>query len=343
MKIVPSSVSACTGSILGLCGLLTIGCADAQSPPKKLEEKSKWSIERAAGQWRIIGNLAAPANISAIASLNGDQFLIGSDDLMFAQYGTIDRESRTLRITGDVALLGGKGDDEIDIEGITSAQRDRQYFVTGSHSLTKKGNMNKERRSVFRVNVSASGAITRKIDRATLRDVIERDSILNPFWEKAQQEGGINVEGLAWKNGSLFFGLRSPSIDANALVVQVSASQLFNKGKVSHQLHRLPLGRGLGIREMVAIAEGFLIVAGNAGDEPTREYPIPRDYIKDRAYDIFFWNGVDQTDWLTRLPRRSGRPEAILVLDDSEARTELLILWDGIVGGAPQHFVLSKT
>ncbi len=335
-------MNACTISILGWYGLFAVGCADAQSPGDGPVGKGTWTIERSTEYWRITGNLAAPANISAIASVDGKGFLIGSDDLMIAQYGTIDRKAKTLQIGGDVALLDKKADDEIDIEGIAAAPADGHYFVTGSHGLTKKGDMNKERRSIFRVSVSASGAVSRKIDQATLRDIFERDPVLRQFWEKPQQEGGINVEGLAWMNGSLFVGLRSPNVDDHALVVQVSAAQLFRKGKVAHQLHLLPLGDGLGIREMVSIAEGFLIVAGNAGDEPTRDYPVPRDYRKDRAYELFFWNGADKVERLMQLPRLPGRPEAVLVLDDSEARTSLLVLWDGIAGGAPLHFVLSK-
>ena len=333
-----------TASILVSCGLFAVGCAEAQSPRVEKGIASTWKVERSGKAWKVIGNLMAPANISAIAAIDHDSFLIGSDDLLVAQHGKIDRSARVLEIEGIVELLGPKSDDEIDIEAIASAPEKKCYYVTGSHSLTKRGNMNKERRSVFRVDVDSDGdPKKKKIERESLRDNLRRDPTLKAFWEKPQQLGGINIEGLAWDEGYLLFGLRSPNIDDNALVLQVNARGLFKKGKDPHKLLRVPLGDGLGIREMVPIKEGFLIIAGNAGDEPTVKFPNPRDYVKGRDHQLFFWDPTEgKVRNLLTFLRVSGRPEGILVLADSERQTELLVLFDGIAGGLPTHYVIHK-
>lgn len=356
MKNAHELAKICVG--LGVStGLLIVspGCADAQqqatikkqNDPKSVVQKKpvdQWKVRLAGKTWSFRGALDASANLSAIASCDGENFVVGSDDLGYAQFGSINRDSGILSIKGRVELLEKKEDDEIDIEGITAVPGGQKYFITGSHSLTKKGNMNKERRSVFEVDVDKQGAPKKKQDRSSLRDVIESDSNLRQYWEKAQQIGGVNIEGLAWKGEHLYFGFRSPNLDGNAVVVEVGARSLFRKGRPKHELHLVPLGKGLGIRELVSIQDGFLIVAGNAGDEPTREFPTPRDYVKNRSYNLFFWNPESsRAVELLRFPRSPGRPEAMLVLEETAEKCEILVMFDGVIGGAPLQFTIEKS
>lgn len=323
--------------------VMMAGCAEAQGPDAGQAVAAGWKVERSRERWTVAGDLKAPANISGIALLDGDRFLIGSDDLLVAQAGTIDRKRNALVVTETVRLLGSKDDDEIDIEGIAAAQGENCYYVTGSHSLTKKGNMNRERRSVFRVASRSGGRADWAIERESLEDNIKRDPALRRFWEQPQQLGGINIEGLAWRQGKLLFGFRSPNIDDHAMVLQVDAAALFRKGTDPHQLLRVPLGDGLGIREMAVIAEGILIVAGNAGDEPTPEFPVPRDYSKNRPYQLFLWNpDNNQVQRLMTFHGIPGRPEAMCVLADSQQQAELLVLFDGVAGGSPTRYLISK-
>jgi hypothetical protein len=304
-----------------------------------------WTLRMVSGAWSVVGDLQAPENISGIASIHADTFLIGSDDTKVVQGGKIDRAKKTLTISDTVKLLGKKDDDEIDIEAIAAAPDEGAFYITGSHSVTKSGKMNKERRSVFRLRTNKAGDkfYPKATKRESLKGIIEDDKTLKRYWEKPLQLGGVAIEGLAWRDGKLFFGLRSPNIDDHAIVLETSSSKFFRKGKQRYKLHRVPLGDGLGIRELVPLREGFLIVAGNAGDEPTREHPIPRDFREKRGYFIFFWepesNRVHQIAVLARTP---GRPEAVLVLSDTEKEADLLFLFDGSAGGSPWHYRLTK-
>jgi hypothetical protein len=319
-----------------LMASIALGCSQGESTA------SGWTWRPSKSTWKVYGDLLGPANISAIASVDGQSFILGSDDLTVAQFGAIDSKKRKLVLKGQVPLYKSKDRDEIDIEGIAAAPEEATYYITGSHSVTKKGNMNKERRSVFRVTVDHKTGHWNKISRKSLLDLIRDNATLSPHWEQSLQQDGINIEGLAWKAGQLYFGFRSPNLKEHALVLQVPTQGLFEKGKDEHTLHRVPLGRGLGIRELVAIREGFLLVAGNAGDSPTAEQPKSPNYLKGRPYGIYFWDPI--TNIVQRLATfaRPGRPEAMVVLTDTKNTTEVLVLFDGVRGGAPTAYTLTK-
>ncbi len=323
-----------------LASLVLVGCADTRPAHGDNSIAQSWSWKPSKGTWEVTGELLEPANVSAIASVDGQSFMIGSDDLSIAQHGTINRKTHKLSLLARVPLFKGEDKDEIDIEGIAAAPPEKAYYVTGSHSLTKKGKMTKERRSVFRV--LKKGTEWDEIDRKSLQNPIRDNATLQAYWEKPLQQGGINIEGLAWKEGQLYFGFRSPNLKGHALVLQLPAEGLFKKGKDKQVLHHVPLGSGLGIRELVAIREGFLIIAGNAGDAPTPEHRKSRDYTKGRPYGVYFWdpecNSVKHLAILTR----PGRPEAMLVLADSAEATEVLILFDGVNGGSPMAYSINK-
>ena len=156
--------------------------------------------------------------------------------------------------------------------------------------------------------------------------------------------GGIGIEALAVRNGKLFFGFRSPNLDDHAIVLEVPSDQLYRKGRETYRLHRVPLGDGLGIREFAVVKEGLLIIAGNAGDEPTREYPEPRDFHEKRGFFLYLWNPEKKStrriaSFARKLP---GRPEAMMVLSEDDVSLELLVLFDGADGAAPRSYKISK-
>ena len=103
------------------------------------ERSKEWRNGLDPVSWRIKGELLAPENISAIARISEDRFLIGSDDTGSVQGGIIDSEKRMLTIKETLRLLDEDDDDEIDIEAIAAAPDESRYYITGSHSLTKKG------------------------------------------------------------------------------------------------------------------------------------------------------------------------------------------------------------
>src|SRR4051812_47274772 len=81
------------------------------------------------------------------------------------------------------------------------------------------------------------------------------------------QEGGANIEGLAARGGNLYVGFRAPSVGGRAFVVRVAEKAVFGPAAPELQVLRANLGqdasgRDLGIRDIAAVADGFLILAG---------------------------------------------------------------------------------
>jgi hypothetical protein len=87
------------------------------------------------------------------------------------------------------------------------------------------------------------------------------------------KEGGLSVEGAAWWAGSLWFGLRSPLVDAQALLLRMEGDPAAEL-RVSETL-RLDL-RGRGIRDLAPDGEALLVLAGpsDRGDAPHALYRL---------------------------------------------------------------------
>lgn len=82
-----------------------------------------------------------------------------------------------------------------------------------------------------------------------------------------QGQRGINIEGLALQGGRLVFGFQGPVIDGPAFyTLAVDAKALFEGGDAKPQVTRLVLGAHQGIRDMVAVSDGVLILAGPDDD-----------------------------------------------------------------------------
>ena len=245
--------------------------------------------------------------------------LIGADEVRAVQAVEISRQTRTLRVL-DTITLAPSGS-EIDIEAV-AAEGD-SYYITGSHGASKKkGEEQDNRYSIFRLQVDpatglprgfqrGSSGVPAGVQRASLSVVIRADPVLGPHFEQPLQHKGINIEGLAIRNGQLFVGFRSPNLDGYAFVMEIRADDVFSgKLRPPYTLHKLRLGAGLGIREIVAAQSGFLLIAGNAGSEPSKKYPQAEDYEeKPRFLPVQLGRqGRGRTpDWRTAEEGRKGR------------------------------------
>jgi Protein of unknown function (DUF3616) len=112
---------------------------------------------------------------------------------------------------------------------------------------------------------------------------IREGDTIKKFFNRPLAEGGVNIEGIAVKNDRMYFGLRGPSLDGSAFVLSVDAEAVFTKeGDLKSKVTPLALGLNTGIRDLAAINDGILILAG-----PTRDETVP--------YAVWFWDGVGTT------------------------------------------------
>jgi hypothetical protein len=165
---------------------------------------------------------------------------------------------------------------------------------------------------------------------------LEQTPEVTPFLRKPLQQNGFNIEGLACSNRRLFFGLRGPNLNGKALVLEVEADKLFDASPSAATVHSLELGAGKGIREIVAIDDGFLVLGGNASAEPSKKFPQSEAPAPDKSFTLWFWGGkADSLVKLGDLPQTGGKAEALLVLAENPTRVDVLVIHDGIADGGP--------
>ena len=312
------------------------------------------------GHVQVLGEIKGTEDVSAVARV-GSFLVIGSDEAV----GTDENENfiqllkhvgtNTYQVHQDILLLKGrrkKG--EMDIEGI--AVDGNAVYVVGSHSSIRKRikdnetyETNRERfydsaiedetsRDVLcRVTVDSEGRGTTK-ECKSLRDIIQADRALRTFSRIPDKENGVNIEGLAVRDGWLYAGFRGPVFRERYVpVMKFRFDTPFD-----YQLLYVELD-GQGIRGMARVSDGFLIVAGPAADVRG-------------PYRLFHWDGKDVIPGKNRAPKDigsvrllggipvldNGKAEGIVVLDERPSTYEIIVAYDGIKGGGLHRFRVAK-
>jgi hypothetical protein len=194
----------------------------------------------------------------------------------------------------------------IDLEGITT---DGEYFyIVGSQSKSKGADQAGLARFTFdAANQRAVGTQAASGLKKFLADNVDE---LRGMENTKYNDGGINVEGIAWdpQNKRLLLGLRSPIVDGNALVVPLklrdpkAALSFENLEVEGRKAIRLSL-RGAGIRsiEYDESRKAFFLITG-AGPNSER-----------MDFKTWEWSGNSKTPTLRELETfdRRLKPEGI--------------------------------
>jgi hypothetical protein len=296
-------------------------------------------------------------NLSAVLLL-GDLIVVADDELRGVLVGR-RTAADTYTFGPEVALpispAGGDPDREFDLEALA---RDNQGVVAvGSHSARRAnvGGRNGLKRSqadnrkrqletlsdpsrdvLVQFELSAGGSIAGTPVLASLRAIVGQDPILRAFATTPGKENGVDIEGLAIEGQTFWVGFRGPVIrNAYALVLRAS-----NVGSpVAETVLFLPLG-GRGVRDLVKVPGGFLLLAGPVGDG-------------DQPEAIYWWNGEDciigsptrceltmrgelaRVEQSVKGERLLGKAEGLAVVATSDSAFEVMVVFDGVPGGAP--------
>lgn len=247
--------------------------------------------------------------------------------------------------------------DEFDAEG---AAADGEFFyIVGSHSVKRKScEDHLANRTVLRFGADQAKRLPRAIEsRNQLWHIIERlpefaghagpqaclgdDPPKDAKHLKGRQ--GVNIEGVAAKNGRLYFGFRGPATNGEALIVGVDAKALFEGGDAAPSVSRIRVGEKRGIRDLTVAGDALLALVGPDDDEKASDYSIfridqPRQGVA-QASELAVLN-------LDNAPRDAKnnpiKPEAIALLDLTPERYRLLVLSDGGEDGAPLVFDIPR-
>ena len=267
----------------------------------------------------------------------------------------------------DLVDLPGPPDAEADLEGI--ARSGGWLWATGSHSLVRKRikphhsekkalrRLSRVRREpnrfvIVRLAVQADRDGRPELVRVTtdgrcsavvgapgaenLGDLLADDEHLAPFLAIPSKDNGLDVEGLAVHDETLYIGLRGPVLRGWAVVLEVrpepdpdDATRLalgaFDDG-ARYRKHLLDLD-GLGVRDLCPDGDDLLVLAGPsmALSGPVRVY---RWHGAARAETSRVVRGAELTVE-TALTHGVGEdhPEGIALLAD-EADARLLVVYD---------------
>nr|WP_315241370.1 DUF3616 domain-containing protein [uncultured Albidiferax sp.] len=336
--------------------LLAVASAQAQAAPP--------SIQPHGGVWPVQAGfdfdqgkkkaLKTRQSLSGIAcSLNASQqrvCLLAFDEGVHARWATL-QDAAMVAEPAPLVLRDDTG--ELDAEG--AATDGRYFYVTGSHSAKRKtGESNPHSRHVIRFQRdpatgralrSPDGALAGYADTGRLWTVMQAQPELKAFAQEnaALGEGaGINIEGVAVRDGRLYFGLRSMGA-----VIAVDAEALFTPaGAVKPTVTPLVLGTGRGIRDMQAVDKGFLLLAG----------PNDVEAHQTVGWSVVWWDGQPSAAPVT--PKvlasldlgkvklsdcdKEIKPEALTMLKETPTSYEVLVLSDGMCEGGPLAFTVPK-
>lgn len=308
--------------------LFVFGLALLDEP---IQAQQGWRLEDGWESWKLEGGeqIKKREDYSGLASMTPGYGMLVSDESREVLLIRLDEEKKIVKIESITPLLSGKGD-EIDLEAVAASPTDKSYYAVGSHSVARKtGEQQLDRRMVFKLPVASGGRGLResRMESSTLAPLIEADPELASALGRSTKEGGLDIEGLTERHGTLFFGLRAPLIDGQAVVLEVPAAALFSSPeKATATKHRLDLGGvGHGIREMAALMDGFLILAGPSGDSESAS-----------GFVLHGWKGPGGMPVkLLDLPPGPGKAEGMMVLNETAEQVTLLFIFDGVEDGAP--------
>jgi hypothetical protein len=359
------------GAFVGLvAAVLVVGNEGVAAEPKSVKpESGPWDAgggfdfaTKPKKTRQSVSGIACPAPNSREPRL----CLIVFDEGVEARYASVTNNS--FAVDGErVVLRASPG--ELDAEG--AATDGRYFYVTGSHSPKRSTCQNNlESRRVIRFAVDPktgrasrepagdpNGALVEYRDLDDLWNIMAAVPALKehvgdqkclgtePPEDAPHLKGqrGVNIEGLAVKDGRLLFGFRGPAGNGEAVILSIDAEAFFAGGDPRPETTRITVGDRRGIRDLYATRDAILILAG-PDDDPSSN---------DAGWLIGSWDGKNagqgaaEPRWIARFDLsevkqrecdKELKPEALTLLEEAAGHYLLLILSDGMCDGGPLAF-----
>lgn len=256
---------------------------------------------------------------SAAAALPGGLVMVANDETnllrVYRPTGARPVDARSVS-----AFLGVEHKTEADIEAaatLRTARGEVTYWMT-SHSRAANGEARPARQRLFATHWDGKEIVPVGRPRTDLRRAMLADARLGfaAVEDRAPEEGGINVEGLADAgNGDLLVGFRSPLVGPRRLATVVplhdAAGLIGGKAPVRFGAPVLLDLGGRGVRSLERVGGRYLIVAGPANGPG--------------SFALYAWSGdPGERPRIVPAPLADMVPEAMVRLSDGR----LLIISD---------------
>jgi Protein of unknown function (DUF3616) len=243
--------------------------AAVQAP---IEQVAPWSFAPALDNRKEAENISAA--VCAPAGTVADparRCLLVSDEVSgegkrYVRFFGLDDGARTLRLGTTLELLSSSIPHEADVEGADFHAG--RFYVVGSHGLSK-GEPPKYQASRFHIHRFRPDARDAgQVEGASLGSLLAgmpegvgEHACTAARWDrrpgelpcKPLQEHGLNIEGLADRDGQLYIGLRAPVLEGRAFIVRVAIDGVFGSIAPEPKVIALDLGHGVGIRDIARV------------------------------------------------------------------------------------------
>lgn len=299
------------------------------------------------GAVKFKGHVRDGANLSAVAVVGEFLVVAGDED---DRVQVLKRDGDHYELLPERAAVLADGGAEADIEGLACDRG--TVFAVGSHAAKrpklKEAAAPAENRArleaiepapaarcvLARFQLSPDG-IPSGLERSTLRPLIDASPVLRPFTSIPCKENGVDIEGLAVRDGRLFVGFRGPVLQHG--LVPVLTCPFPGAGTAAETLYLALDGRG--VRDIEAVRDGFLVLVGPVNDAAT-------------GFGLFHWDGRDCTPgvgaagrlrFLGSVPTPDGaKAEGLAVEKETDRAYRVLVLFDGPKEGGPMRFRVAK-
>lgn len=324
-------------------------------------------------------NVKAAKNISGLTCFSNKTCVAISDEMIAIQVFKLNLDGQQPKIEAGKEISTSFGDKctdvskkkkcaEVDLEGISRFKND--VYVTGSIGNKKKSGKPSKNRWFFSKiiinnpdNINAPEAsIALMSDKERLEKIFDdQANTIKPYFEKPLQCYGLNVEGLANINDTIFFGLRSPipREEGNAFLISTSMQNLATKENqtVVSKLHNLKfkdnngdLVSDVGIRAIEELGNRLLIVTGASEVTATKKFKhwkriiqncegllseddkLNVSFKKNGLSRIWIWNPSSDTPpkYITTIEGnyKQKKLEGLTVIENYGKKVDLLLAFD---------------
>ncbi len=217
---------------------------------------------------------------ASAAVLLGDRLVVANDEDDWLRVYDLERGGDPLQridLFADRERPGG--DRESDLEG-AAVIGGRTWWI-GSHGRNRKGKERPNRRVLIATRISqGDDQIDVEVEAVHHGDrssgllgsmlaLPELGPLLSETEPLAPKTGGLNIEGLAARDGALVIGLRSPLVSSNAPVIFVRNPNALLGGSAPLELDSCTIdlgGRGVRSLSDDPGGDGFIVVAGTVGE-----------------------------------------------------------------------------
>lgn len=236
----------------------------------------------------LTGEIDAGTDLSGVVVVD-DFLVLGADEGHQLQVLSRCNDGNGWCLQSKSALA--KQDQETDIEAITFG--DGFLYVTGSHSARRRlmrdelsVRRNRERlldvrhdesrNRLYRIPFDAETGKLGKAKSINLSKRLRKDPLLQVFYGIPGKENGIDIEGLAYRDGRLTVGFRGPVLRDN--YVPLMHLEFDHPKRYRLSFVRL---KGQGIRDLIALDNGYVLLTGPVNDAPG-------------PFRLWWWDGQDQ-------------------------------------------------